>query len=359
MNGWPDVATGDRLSGRWAKMNARREIWAVLYKLRYPLAGMYVCIGCVGWIADRATAHLGGAWWRGALSGAVISGFTMQLVWYIATATRSSNRWMGGDAERSVAQRLDGLRVKGWATQHHVRFLLEHRDIDHVVVGKAGVFVLETKWLAFAETESRYEAQVIQEAVRNLDEQSRKVGLRFQAALGRKLESPPTSVLVVCGGWLDRPPSMTFGKVSVVRESELVGWLEALPEVFVDGAEFEYQAALQRLPARDDSDEAQAGDSFVIRYGLEGAFHVAVSMFVGFAAATLCVMFASRVSSLLLLCSVGTGILAALGVDRCFQSRHSRDSVGLARLVRAAAFGWTSALSLVPVLALISYVWTR
>jgi hypothetical protein len=172
---------------RLGTMNARRDVWNVFHTLRYPLMGLYACIVSVGWLANWAAPRSAGAWWRGAVSGGLIVGFTVHLVWYVATVTRSSLRWMGGDAEREVARHLDTLRAKGWTSTHHLRFAGQTRDVDHVLVGRAGVIVLETKWLGFADTDSSYERGVIDQAVRQLGEQTKVVRLRLMASLRRKV----------------------------------------------------------------------------------------------------------------------------------------------------------------------------
>jgi hypothetical protein len=46
-------------------------------------------------------------------------------------------------SEELVGETLDGLRERGWFALHDVQ--LEHGNIDHVLVGPAGIFTIETK----------------------------------------------------------------------------------------------------------------------------------------------------------------------------------------------------------------------
>ncbi len=60
------------------------------------------------------------------------------------TASALVDRWGRGAAgEELVGQVLDGLRERGWFVLHDVH--LGHGNIDHVLVGPAGIFTIETK----------------------------------------------------------------------------------------------------------------------------------------------------------------------------------------------------------------------
>jgi hypothetical protein len=60
------------------------------------------------------------------------------------TALPVVERWAQGAAgEEYVGEVLDGLRGSGWLALHDVQ--LERGNIDHVLVGPAGIFTIETK----------------------------------------------------------------------------------------------------------------------------------------------------------------------------------------------------------------------
>lgn len=62
----------------------------------------------------------------------------------VVLATGTAPRIMGGNAETSTAHELRVLHHHGYVVIHHTG--LHRGDIDHLLVGPGGVFVLETKW---------------------------------------------------------------------------------------------------------------------------------------------------------------------------------------------------------------------
>jgi hypothetical protein len=78
----------------------------------------------------------------------LITGFTLLLVAFCAVGIfrvrRQSQRLkLGRDGERAVAEVLDGLRAEGCIVYHDV--VGNGFNVDHVVLSRAGVFVVETK----------------------------------------------------------------------------------------------------------------------------------------------------------------------------------------------------------------------
>jgi Nuclease-related domain len=60
------------------------------------------------------------------------------------TAAAVVDRWGRGAAgEELVGEALDGLRECGWFALHDVQ--LDRGNIDHVLIGPAGIFTIETK----------------------------------------------------------------------------------------------------------------------------------------------------------------------------------------------------------------------
>src|SRR4051795_12575328 len=64
-----------------------------------------------------------------------------------ARLERSAQMWeRGADGEAATAAALDGLKGRGWTTFHDVRWPGRQRaNIDHIAVGPAGVFVIDSK----------------------------------------------------------------------------------------------------------------------------------------------------------------------------------------------------------------------
>ena len=78
----------------------------------------------------------------------LITGFTLLLVAFCAVGIfrvrRQSQRLkLGRDGERAVAEVLDGLRAEGCIVYHDV--VGNGFNVDHVVLSRAGAFVVETK----------------------------------------------------------------------------------------------------------------------------------------------------------------------------------------------------------------------
>lgn len=80
-----------------------------------------------------------------------IAGFAVSFYfaarWVARKAQQSNNRYLGYFGERIVAEHLEPLKSQGWRIFHDVPGTGNgHRfNIDHVAVGPAGVFVIETK----------------------------------------------------------------------------------------------------------------------------------------------------------------------------------------------------------------------
>jgi hypothetical protein len=52
---------------------------------------------------------------------------------------------LGADGEEHVGALLDGLRLYGWAVEHDVKIGSYGANLDHLVIGPPGVFVINTK----------------------------------------------------------------------------------------------------------------------------------------------------------------------------------------------------------------------
>lgn len=83
---------------------------------------------------------------RGFLLGAGLAGTAGVLACWTLQVTGTAPTMMGDLAEQWTAGKLRALRRRGWRTVNHVR--LRTWDIDHVLVGPAGCYSLETKWSA-------------------------------------------------------------------------------------------------------------------------------------------------------------------------------------------------------------------
>jgi hypothetical protein len=79
--------------------------------------------------------------------GAFAIAFHFASRWFTAKAQESGNRYLGYFGERMVAEHLEPIKSQGWRIFHDVPAAVRGEDfnIDHIAVGPAGIFVLETK----------------------------------------------------------------------------------------------------------------------------------------------------------------------------------------------------------------------
>lgn len=106
---------------------------ALVFGGMLALTGKLPAVTQIGWLALSVLAFIGT--------------FIATARWFAAKTKEHGNRYLGYFGERIVAEHLEPLKLQGWRIFHDVpgqnngtRF-----NIDHVAVGPAGVFVIETK----------------------------------------------------------------------------------------------------------------------------------------------------------------------------------------------------------------------
>lgn len=121
---------------------------------------------------------------------------------------RSAEMWdRGAEGERATGEVLDGLQAQGWMVFHDVRWPGRQRaNIDHVVVGPPGIFVIDAKnWTGRIEVrDNTFRAHGRR--------QDKVVAAAADAALAvTALTSPPAG-------------ATTRGVLCFVRDEPIVGW---------------------------------------------------------------------------------------------------------------------------------------
>jgi nuclease-like protein len=114
--------------------------------------------------------------------------------------------WQGAHAERAVGETLNELRAETWTVVHDIRLNGIGGNVDHVVRGPGGVFLIETKL-------RRYR-----------DEDLPRVK-RQAALLSKELEGCWVSP-VICLAQRNAKPFRTHG-VWIVPRRHLLDWLRA------------------------------------------------------------------------------------------------------------------------------------
>lgn len=215
---------------------ARREHLRMVKKLlpRLLVAAVVVVALGVGALVRRP----------GTSTGIVVGALWASTGWAFAMLVQqvagTGPKLMGDAAEDWTAKELRALDRQGWRTVH--RFLLMGEDVDHVTVGAAGVFAIETKWSARRWTNRHY---AVEGAARQARRNARGVGLRL---FGGRHDNQVRPVVVV---WGEADTLAPVAGVPVLHGSQLVGWLRsqsAQPNLDVDGIarELERHHAVRR-----------------------------------------------------------------------------------------------------------------
>lgn len=131
---------GETLRRKWIEL---QEAFAFEF-----FGGIIVTLG-VCWLGAKLSA-------AGFFSGDARFGFVALIaglasafsLWRISKLwRRASNNRLGWFGERMVGEQLDKAAIEGWRAFHDVPFSKDGKNfnIDHVLVGPRGVFVVETK----------------------------------------------------------------------------------------------------------------------------------------------------------------------------------------------------------------------
>jgi hypothetical protein len=134
---------GDGRAGQWARDKARRQQWHFI-RQRWRLLATAAMVVAV--LTAVVVTFLNGAFERGFILGASFAGTIGALTILVMQVTGSAPTSMGATAEQWTASELRPLRKAGWQVINHVA--LQKWDIDHVLIGPAGVIAVETKWSA-------------------------------------------------------------------------------------------------------------------------------------------------------------------------------------------------------------------
>ncbi|WP_434380428.1 nuclease-related domain-containing protein [Melittangium boletus] len=140
---------------------------------------------------------------------------------FVETARRQP--WAQGAAgEEYVASLLDSLQTQGWTALHDLKVGPQGPPVDHLVIGPAGVFVLDTRWVSGP---VRVEGERIrvntfpQNYLEHLEARVRDVHDRLLAASGRRaLEVRGLLVFVEPELTVKAPPAA----LDVISDAELL-----------------------------------------------------------------------------------------------------------------------------------------
>jgi hypothetical protein len=159
--------------------------------------------------------------------------------WFAGKAHETSNRYLGYFGERIVAEHLEPLKLQGWRIFHDVPGTSNGHafNLDHVAVGPAGVFVIETKTRrkggarpGFDDHKVFFDGRSLVwpwgEDNHGLDQAERNAAWlanTLQAELGERV--PVTPYLTLPGWWVENKPSRESRVCRVVNSKGLAKFL--------------------------------------------------------------------------------------------------------------------------------------
>jgi hypothetical protein len=168
-------------------------------------------------------------------AGMVVGGLLAIAIWVWDEPPPFVENWrLGRDGERATAKELRKLKPEGWTAQHDLAD--KYGNLDHVVIGPGGVFLLDSKhrWGTFAIENGvltyRYPTtpgsrQSMATVPGRLKATARDLERRLQKDLGWIVDVRPVVVL-----WADfRAGEAVLDGVPVVRGDRLSEWLRGQP----------------------------------------------------------------------------------------------------------------------------------
>jgi hypothetical protein len=125
-------------TARWAVVRRNKVVFAA------TSGAVLLVLVAIGLIYSVA---VGSDFLAGFVSGSLGVGFVAGLLWLVDAEAGKHNDRFGTYGEEATARLFETRRMRraGWAIVHNIPFD-GIGDVDHVVVGPAGVLVIESKW---------------------------------------------------------------------------------------------------------------------------------------------------------------------------------------------------------------------
>jgi hypothetical protein len=165
--------------------------------------------------------------WRLLYIGAGLGlSFTFCAVTLDTPPRRIENWRRGAEGERRTAKVLDRLGKSGWVIVHDVP--APRGNLDHVVAGPSGLFVLETKTAEDGPSVEASDGSYSRWQLESWARQARGNAVKLRQMLGPVGLGWINAVVVV---WADFPDRVIeHDKVTYVHGEELAAWLEGRPQ---------------------------------------------------------------------------------------------------------------------------------
>ncbi|HEX4818143.1 MAG TPA: nuclease-related domain-containing protein [Nonomuraea sp.] len=186
------------------------------------------------WAARVALSLLAGVvvWWLLGWQAAIIAAVVAAAADLVYRRRRhsSTTAWRKGAAgERATARRLRSLELAGFVVLHDRAVPYSRANIDHLVIGPTGVFVVDSKKWDRRTTIRPGGGTLwvgrtpIDKIVRSVVFEARAAGEALRRATGQPVDV--VAVVAVHGGRLPRWGAINAGGTTILRASRLYGWI--------------------------------------------------------------------------------------------------------------------------------------
>jgi Nuclease-related domain len=233
VNGAVVSGTSERAPGQYARERYRRALNRYRQRMRGPV--LVLCVPVIVGATALAIWRDTDPWWY--FAGGVFGGTLMAAMYTLGDPPQHIANWGAGwKGEQRTAKALRPLLRNGWSVKHDVQHPRE--NLDHVLVGPPGVFLLETK--VRTGTVSVEDGAL---TIRYFDDPDEVITLLHLAATMRRRAAAlrathrfesgmhrwVTPVVVLWAHFPDR--HVEHDGVTYIDGRELVGWLRSLPSV--------------------------------------------------------------------------------------------------------------------------------
>jgi hypothetical protein len=207
--------------------NYRRRITPLLLGVVVPCAVVGVLLSCFG---HGVVSWIGGVW-----LGAVVTFF---VALRDSPPAEVENHALGAEGERRTAKELRRLERQGWHVLHDVERKV-NGNVDHVLIGPKGVFILDSKrWRGAIRVDDGGvitvtpvdDTSAAPRTYRDHREDLRDASNVVARALAKRADCSvtPRPVVVFWGRFPQKPTEA--GRIAYVAGEDLVDWLSAQPK---------------------------------------------------------------------------------------------------------------------------------
>lgn len=253
----PDALEDRARAGRRVYGEARRRQYAFVRKNCWHLA-LIVAL-CL--FPNLGSFFVESAFLEGAVLGATLAAAFGLPAWLTVLRTGTAAIMMGAEAEQWTADEAARLTAFGFRVVHHAA--LGRGDVDHVLLGPAGAFVVETKWrtgkwddamAASASAQAAAKAKELWLLAKRFGVDRVTPVVAVWGAAAEAVSAPPLSTLPAIG----EDPAPTPDSVVVLRGEALGHWLLSLRPDALSASEIDrvHREVAEHARRRDAVEEA-------------------------------------------------------------------------------------------------------